>query len=164
MKKIFMMMALVAMTLTASAQDLKTFNGKLFSCQYPADFTALDQYADESFSAETDDRLSSFSVTVMNQNLTPQQMKEWIDYMKKDSEYSPWKVVGQGEIKGKQVSVRSEREKENDEGEMVTLVRYSFRLGTLGKKSFIGELKFQKTDEAKYKPLVDKIIASCKAK
>ena len=164
MKKIFVMMALMAMTLTVSAQDLKTFNGKLFSCQYPADFTALDQYADESFSAETDDRLSSFSVTVMNQNLTPQQMKEWIDYMKKDSEYSPWKVVGQGEIKGKQVSVRSEREKENDEGEMVTLVRYSFRLGTLGKKSFIGELKFQKTDEAKYKPLVDKIIASCKAK
>ena len=44
MKKIFMMMALVAMTLTVSAQGLKTFDGKLFSCQYPANFVAQEQW------------------------------------------------------------------------------------------------------------------------
>ena len=31
-------------------------------------------------------------------------------------------------------------------------------------KSFIGELVFPMSDEAKYKPLVDKIIDSCKLK
>ena len=45
MKKILMMVALVAMTVSASAQGLKTFNGKLFSCQYPADFKAQEQFA-----------------------------------------------------------------------------------------------------------------------
>lgn len=158
-----MMMALMAMTLTASAQ-LKTFNGKLFTCQYPADFKALDQYADYLFSAETDDRLSGFTVTLIQEDLTAQKMKEFIDSMKAQSEGSPWQIVGQAEIKGKQVTVRCEREKENDEGEMVTLVRISFRVGTLNKKSFTGELKFQKTDEAKYKPLIEKILTSCKAK
>ena len=144
MKKIFAILVLAAMTLTVSAQDaeLKSFNGKLFACQYPADFEAQTQITDESFVAEhaEDECMGSFSVSIMNQNLTPQQMKEWIDYMKANSEYNPWKVVGQGEIKGKQVIVRSECEKENDEGEMVALVKYSFRLGTSAKKSFIGEL------------------------
>lgn len=38
MKKIFLMMALAAMTLTVSAQDaeLKTYDCKPFTCQYPA--------------------------------------------------------------------------------------------------------------------------------
>lgn len=168
MKKFFAILALAAMTLTVSAQDaaLKSFNGKMFACLYPADFEAQDQITDESFYAEhpEDECMGNFSVTIMSQDLTPQVMKEWIDYMKKGSEYSPWKVVGQGEIKGQQVTVRSEREKEYDEGEMVTLVKYSFRLATSTKKSFIGELVFPKSEEAKYKPLVDKIIASCKLK
>lgn len=168
MKKFFAMLALAAMTLTASAQDaeLKPFNGKLFACQYPADFEARNQITDESFVAEhpEDECKGNFSVSVMSQDLTPEVMKEWINYMKAESEYRPWKVVGQGEIKGKQVTVRSEREKENDEGEMVELVKYSFRVATSAKKSFIGELVFPKSDEAKYKPLVDQIIASCQLK
>ena len=163
MKKIFMMMAFAAMTLTASAQ-LKTFNGKSFSCQYPADFKALDQYADYLFMAETDDRMCGFTLTLIQEDLTPRQMMLFVDKMKAESEDSPWKIVGKGEIKGGRVTVRSEREKDNDEGETVTLVRISFRVGTLNKKSFTGELKFLKSDEAKYQPLVDKIIASCKAK
>jgi hypothetical protein len=73
-------------------------------------------------------------------------------------------MVGQAEIKGNRVTIRSEREKENDEGETVTLVRISFKVGTLNKKCVSGELKFLKSDEAKYQPLIDKILASFKAK
>ena len=36
MKKIFAILAFAAMTLTVSAQGWKTFDCKLFSCQYPA--------------------------------------------------------------------------------------------------------------------------------
>ena len=82
MKKFFAMLALAAMTLTASAQDaeLKPFNGKLFACQYPADFEARDQITDESFVAEhpEDECKGNFSVSVMSQDLTPEVMKEWI--------------------------------------------------------------------------------------
>ena len=164
MKKIFAILAIAAMTLTASAQGLKTFNGKLFSCQYPADFKALDQYADYLFSAETDDRLCGFTLTLIQEDLNARLMGEFIRSQKAQMEDSPWTMVGQAEIKGNRVTIRSEREKENDEGETVTLVRISFRVGTLNKKSFTGELKFLKSDEAKYQPLVDKILNSCKAK
>ena len=163
MKKILMMVALMAMTLTASAQ-LKTFNGKLFSCQYPADFKAQEQFADYLFSAETDDRMCGFTATLIQENLTAQKMGEFIRSEKAKMEGSPWTMVGQAEIKGGRVTVRSEREKENDEGETVTLVRISFKVGTLNKKSVSGELKFLKSDEAKYQPLIDKILASFKAK
>ena len=164
MKKIFMMMALAAMTVSASAQGLKTFNGKLFSCQYPADFKAQEQFADYLFSAETDDRMCGFTATLIQEDLNARLMGEFIRSEKAKMEDSPWTMVGQAQIKGGRVTVRSEREKENDEGETVTLVRISFRVGTLNKKSFTGELKFLKSDEAKYQPLIDKILASFKAK
>ena len=77
MKKILVMMALMAMTLTVSAQ-LKTFNGKLFSCQYPADFKALEQYADYLFSAETDDRMCGFTATLIQEDLNARLMGEFI--------------------------------------------------------------------------------------
>ena len=46
----------------------------------------------------------------------------------------------------------------------VPAVKYSFGILTPKKNMFLGSLKFKKSDEAKYKPLVDKIIASCKEK
>ena len=48
-----MFVVLAAMTLIASAQNdgLKTFDGKMFSCLYPAEYVAEDPWMDEVFNA-----------------------------------------------------------------------------------------------------------------
>lgn len=161
-----MMLALAAMTLTASAQ-LKTFDGKLFSCQYPANFEAQEQWFDEAFNAKIENGVEFLSVSVTDLDMTSEQLKEWADGMKMMTESSfgeptGWKA-GAPVLKGKQVTFRAEGEEEIDDQKVPT-VKYVYCFVTPDKKCFSGELKFKKSDEAKYKPLVDKIIVSCKAK
>jgi hypothetical protein len=167
MKKIFAILAFAVMTLTVSAQGLKTFNGKLFSCQYPANFEAQEQWMDEAFNAKIEDSVEFLSVSVTDMDMTVQQLKDWADGMKMMTERSfgeptGWKA-GNVVVKGKQVTFRAEGEEEIDD-EKVPAVKYVYCMVTPQKKCFTGELKFKKSDEAKYKPLVDKILASCKAK
>ena len=166
MKKILTMMAFVAMTMTASAQ-LKTFECNLFTCQYPADFEAQEQWMEEAFNAKSDDEIGFLSVSVSDLDMTPEQLKDWGDGMKMMTESSfgeptGWKA-GTPVLKGKQVTFRAEGEEEVDD-EKVPAVKYVYCFITPEKKCFSGELKFKKSDEAKYKPLFDKILASCKAK
>lgn len=167
MKKIFAILAFAAMTLTVSAQNMKTFDGKLFSCQYPAEFEAEDQWDDEAFNAKGKDEVGFLSVSIGDQDMTVQQLKEWADGMRSMTEKSfgeptGWKA-GAATVKGKQVTFRAEGEEEVDDTK-VPAVKYVYLYVTPQKKCFSGELKFKKSDEAKYKPLVDKIIASCKSK
>ena len=167
MKKIFAILAFAAMTLTVSAQGLKTFDCKLFSCQYPANFEAQEQWMDEAFNAKIEDSVEFLSVSVTDMDMTVQQLKDWADGMKMMTERSfgeptGWKA-GNVVVKGKQVTFRAEGEEEIDD-EKVPAVKYVYCMVTPQKKCFTGELKFKKSDEAKYKPLVDKILASCKAK
>ena len=173
MKKFFMMMALAAMTMTVSAQGLKTFDGKLFSCQYPDNFEAQDQWFDESFNAKIENGVEFLSVSVTDLDMTSEQLKQWADGMKMMTESSlgeptGWKA-GAPVLKGKQVTFRAEGEEEvydseKDDYVKVPAVKFVYCMITPEKKCFTGELKFKKSDEAKYKPLLDKIIASCKAK
>ena len=166
MKKIFAVLAFVAMTLTASAQ-LKTFDGKLFSCQYPADFEAQEQWLDEAFNAKGTDEVGFLSVSLTDIDMTTEQLKRWADGMKMLTESSfgeptGWKS-GATVLKGNMVSFRAEGPVEVDE-EKVTAVKYIYCFVTPQKKCFSGEMKFKKSDEAKYKPLFDKILTSCKEK
>ena len=175
MKKIFMMMALAAMTLTVSAQGLKTFDCKLFSCQYPANFEAQEQWMDEAFNAKIEDGIEFMDVSLSDfgMDMTQAQLKEYAEGMKALIERSfgeptGWKC-GAVTLKGKQYSFRAEGEEEvydsdKEEDVKVPAVKYSFGIVTATKKMFLGSIKFKKSDEAKYKPLVDKIIASCKEK
>ena len=169
MKKFMMMMAFAAMCVTANAQDLKTFDGKLFSCQYPAAFEAQEQWMDDSFNAKIEDGVEFFSISVADQDMTPQYLKDWAEGMrgmveKSFGEPTGWKA-GPAVLKGKTVSFRSEGVEDPacDDSNIPT-VKITFCTVIDNKKTFCGELKFQKKDEAKYKPLVDKIIASLKAK
>ena len=173
MKKFFMMMALAAMTLTASAQDLKTFDGKLFSCQYPANFEAQEQWFDESFNAKVENSIEFLSVSVSDLDMSADQLQQWADGMKMMTESSfgeptGWKADAPV-VKGKQVTFRAEGEEEvydseKEEDVKVPAIKYVYCMITPEKKCFTGELKFKKSDEAKYKPLFAKIIASFKAK
>ena len=64
MKKILMMMAFAAMTLSASAQGFKTFDCKMFSCQYPANFEAQGQWMDEAFNAKIEDGIEFMDLSL----------------------------------------------------------------------------------------------------
>lgn len=167
MKKVFMFMLLAAMTLVASAQNtgLKTFDCKLFSCQYPADFEPQEQWMDNAFNAQIEDTPNFFSASVSEEEIeyTNEQLKEYGEGMRMMTEKSfdeptGWKA-GPLVIKGKSYYFIAEGEEDE-----VPAVKISYLVNTPNKRAFAGELKFAKKDEAKYKPLFDKIIASFKAK
>lgn len=160
-------MLLAAMTLVASAQNtgLKTFDCKLFSCQYPADFEPQEQWMDNAFNAQIEDTPNFFSASVSEEEIeyTNEQLKEYGEGMRMMTEKSfgeptGWKA-GPLVIKGKSYYFIAEGEEDE-----VPTVKISYLVNTPNKRAFAGELKFVKKDEAKYKPLFDKIIASFKAK
>ena len=177
MKKIFALLAFVAMTMTASAQGaagLKTFDCKLFSCQYPANFEPQEQWMDEAFNAKIEDDIEFFSASYMaGQDMTVQQLKDWGEGMRglverSMGEPTGWKA-GPISLKGKTITFRSEGEEEvwdSQKGEDVKIpaVKMSYCVVQPGKKIFSGELKFKKKDEAKYKVLFTKILTSFKGK
>lgn len=169
MKKFIMFVAFAAMCVAVNAQELKTFDGKLFSCQYPAEFEAQEQWMDDAFNAKIEDAVEFFSLSIADQDMNAQELKDWAEGMKglverSFGEPTGWKA-GAAELKGKTVMFRSEGEEDPvcDDNKIPT-VKFTFCTVTADKKTFCGELKIQKKDEAKYKALIDKIIASCKAK
>ena len=167
MKKVFMFMLLAALTMVASAQNpgLKTFDCKLFSCLYPADFEPQEQWMDNAFNAQIEDTPNFFSASVSEDELeyTNEQLKEYGEGMRMMTEKSfgeptGWKA-GPLVIKGKSYYFIAEGEEDD-----VPAVKISYLVNTPDKRVFAGELRFAKKDEAKYKPLFDKIITSFKAK
>lgn len=169
MKKIFAILAFAAMTLSASAQGLKSFDGKLFSCQYPANFEAQEQWLDEAFNAKVEDGIEFMELSLgdYGKDMTVAELKKYSEsakYLIERSMGEPtgWKC-GPTTVEGKTFTFRAEGEEEVDD-KKVPAVKYSFGILTPKKKMFLGTLRFLKKDEAKYKPLVDKIIASCKDK
>ena len=167
MKKVFMFVILAAMTMVASAQNagLKTFDCKMFSCLYPADFEPQEQWMDEAFNAKIEDTPNFFSASVSEEEIeyTDQQLKDYGEGMRMMTEKSfgeptGWKA-GPLVIKGKSYYFIAEGEEDD-----VPAVKISYLVNTPDKRVFAGELRFAKKDEAKYKPLFDKIITSFKAK
>lgn len=160
-------MLLAAMTMAANAQNpgLKTFDCKLFSCQYPADFEPQEQWMDNGFNAKIEDTPNFFSASVSEEEMeyTNQQIKDFGEGMRMMTEKSfgeptGWKA-GPLVIKGKSYYFIAEGEEDD-----VPAVKISYLVNTPDKRAFAGELRFAKKDEAKYKPLFDKIITSFKAK
>ena len=160
-------MLLAAMTMVASAQNpgLTTFDCKLFSCLYPADFEPQEQWMDNGFNAKIDDTPNFFSASVSEDEYeyTNEQIKEYGEGMRMMTEKSfgeptGWKA-GPLVIKGKSYYFIAEGEEDE-----VPAVKISYLVNTPNKRVFAGELRFAKKDEAKYKPLFDKIITSFKAK
>lgn len=172
MKKIFMMMALMAMTLTASAQDaeLKTYDCKPFTCQYPADYEAdEDPFFDTMFSAEKDET-HKMQMSLNDQKIASlQAFKAYTENIKKVNtvflgEPTGWKVDAPV-YKGMTMTIRRVKEEEYDEAGKVMMVAYDFAsVGSKTKRLFAGIIRYPLSEDAKYKPLIDKIVASIKEK
>ena len=167
-----MMLAFAAISLSVNAQDLKTFDGKLFTCQYPAAYEAQEQWLDEAFNAK--DKMDlGFDVTIGDDPLTAQQLKDWGEGMKGMIETSfgeptGWKA-SQPVLKGLTLTIRAESEQEvydeqKEEDVKVAQVKITFITVNAQKKTFSGSITFLKSEEAKYTALLDKMFASFKAK
>ena len=163
MKKVFMFVVLAAMTLIASAQNdgLKTFDGKMFSCLYPAEYVAEDPWMDEVFNAYVDGTPCHFNVGISPDVVfSDADIKNWGEGSVRDEKefMTGWKV-SPCVIKGKTVYFFSEGKQDN-----VQVVKAKFLVNTPSKHVFSGFFLFLKKDEAKYRPLIEKILASFKAK
>ena len=163
MKKVFMFVVLAAMTLIASAQSagLKTFDGKMFSCLYPAEYAAEEQWSDEVFNAYIEDTPCHFNVGISaDVEFSDADIKNWGEGKVGDLKefMKDWKVEP-CVIKGKTVYVISEGKEDN-----VPSIEVQYLVNTPSKHVFSGRFLFLKKDEAKYKPLIEEILASFKAK
>ena len=131
-----MFILLATMTLVASAQNtgLKTFDGKLFSCQYPADFEAQEQWMDNAFNAQIEDTPNFFSASVSEEEIeyTNEQLKEYGEGMRMLTEKSfgeptGWKA-GPLVIKGKSYYFVAEGEEDD-----TPVVKISYLVNTPNK-------------------------------
>ena len=143
MKKIFAILAFAAMTITANAQGLKTFDCKMFSCQYPANFEAQEQWMDEAFNAKVEDGVEFMELSLgeYGKDMTLAEMKKYsesVKYLIERSMGEPtgWKC-GPTTVKGKTFTFRSEGEEEVDDNK-VPAVKYSFGSLTPKKNNFLG--------------------------
>ncbi len=171
MKKIFAILAFVAMSLTVSAQDvaLKTYDCKPFTCQYPADFEAdEDPFWDTMFNAEKDEthKMDLSLNAVFIKSL--QELKAYAENLKKVNtvfmgEPTGWKVETPV-YKGMTMTMRRVKEEDIDGAKVMMVVYDIASVGSKSKKVFSGSIRFPLSDEAKYKPLIDKIVASIKEK
>lgn len=163
MKKVFMFVVLAAMTLIASAQNdgLKTFDGKMFSCLYPAEYAAEEQWTDDVFNAYVEGTPCHFNAGVSaDVEFSDADIKNWGEGTARDLKefMKDWKVEP-CVVKGKAVYVISEGKEDN-----VPSVQVKYLVNTPSKHVFSGRFLFLKKDEAKYRPLIEKILASFKAK
>lgn len=156
MKKILMMVALMAMTLTVSAQDVKTYEFEKFTAVYPADFE-LNMVWGECWGFKIgDDHL--YEVVIDPYCTTLNGLKDYGDYRKESMEEKGFKC-DEPVVQGNTVYVR---------GVNGNQVHYDFAVKDASlpeEEAFRGFFYCLTSDEAKYKPIfLEKLLPGLKLK
>ena len=124
MKKLFLMMvALLALSIAVHAQDVKTYQNKAFSIEYPANWQVTWD-GDTYVNIATDDDAITFSCTFNEMGPTKSQLKEAVDnwvYMTQ----SNGATVDQKLVKDDYALVRSIMTDDEDGTKTVTTTRGS---------------------------------------
>lgn len=160
MKKLFMLMAFVAMFITASAQDagMKWYADADMSFQIPEDFNVKDSDDDSFFAKGADDFGEIFAMlTTYATEMSVDYMNEHMLMDKNNAELDGWKCEDPV-IKGNVITMRSLGEEEADDAK-VKAVKMYFRVKS-GKKHLSGYIMFKQDEEAKMKPLFEKMLTS----
>ena len=166
-KAVTALVAMFTLSTAADAQitvDLSSYEGKYFTCQYPADFEADDDPVLENmFEAEMDEthhmQICLNDVTIAS----AQEFKEWTKNQQKSA------TIFSGEhtepvIKGMSMTMRMVKEQKiYEEKEMMCIYEFA-KVSPKSKKLFAGEIYFPLSDESTYKPLIDRIVDSLKEK
>lgn len=156
MKKIFAILALAAMTLTASAQDVKTYEFDKFIAVYPADFKEKIVWGDVDGFNIDDDHL--YEVVIDPYCCDLNGLKDFGIDRKESLEEKGFKC-DEPVVKGNTVYVR---------GVNGNKVRYWFAVKDAGlpdEQAFRGLFWCLTSDEAKYKPIfTEKMLPGLKLK
>lgn len=157
MKKILTMVAFVAMAMTASAQEMVTYNGAKFSVQHPKEYAdVIDSWTPDVVNEWKKDDNHYLSVWPDEySDATLDNLTSWGTMMKQDFEGKDegWKV-DEPVVNGKYLTIRMTA------GDVV---QYYYLIVEDG-LNFEGRMKFLVSEEAKYKPIFDAVIASIKKK
>lgn len=162
MKKFFMFVAFAAMCITASAQDLKTYDGPHSISQYPADFEpVVFSWSDEDGVViwKKDDQ-HSLEIIIQEDFSTVDDLASNGEYMKGEKEVdindnpSGWKT-GDVVVKGKIMYFRAVKD---------GICSYGFLVNFKDDDCFKGEMIFPESEETKYKPMLEKILSTLKKK
>ena len=158
MKKIFSILAFAAITLTANAQgEMVTYSGEKFSVQHPKEYAdVVDDWTPGVVNEWKKDDNHKLSVWPDEySDVTLENLNYWGDYKKQEFEEKDegWKV-DDPVVKGKCLTLRMTA------GDIVQYFYYVVDNGLV----FEGKMTFLTSEEAKYKPVFDAVLASIKKK
>lgn len=157
MKKILTMVAFVVLAMTASAQEMVTYDGEKFSVQHPREYKdVIDSWTPgvvNEWKKDDNHKLSVWpdeysDVTLANLNIWGPLKKS--EYEEKDE---GWKV-DQPVVEGKYLTLRMTA------GDVV---QYYYLIADDG-ITFEGKMSFLISEEEDYKPVFDAVITSIKKK
>lgn len=157
MKKILAFVAFAAMCMTASAQELKTFTGNKFVIQYPAEFKGeVDDWGGDTNVWKLDD--SHMMTCWYNDDACKVVEFEMYASVQKFGLEDKGMTCDEPVIKGNICTLRGVKDNQ---------VEYAYVVN-IGKANpsecLTGKFRCLKSDEAKYKPLFDKILSTMKLK
>ena len=164
MKKLLMFVAFAAFCITADAQSagMKSYADEHMSLEFPDVFVADDSSDEHAFSASSEEGIGDMSLLLEFNEKSADSMKDWaqsnIDFVEGDEEN--WKFDALV-IKDKMATLRSVGDYEWDDAK-VKVVRMYFLVNS-NKLHFKGNMTYKLDDEAKMKPLFEKMLASLKA-
>lgn len=158
MKKLFSILALAVITLTANAQgEMVTYSGEKFSVQHPKEYAdVVDDWTPGVVNEWKKDDNHKLSVWPDEySDVTLENLNYWGDYKKQEFEQKDegWKV-DDPVIKGKYLTLRMTA------GDIVQYFYFVVDNGLV----FEGKMTFLTSEEAKYKPVFDAVLASIKKK
>lgn len=158
MKKFFSILAFAAITLTANAQvEMVTYNGEKFSVQHPKEYADVvddwDPGVVNEWKKDDNHKLSVWPDEYSDVKV--EDFNYWGNYKKQEFEEKDegWKV-DDPVIKGKSLTLRMTA------GDIVQYFYYVVDNGLV----FEGKMTFLTSEEAKYKPVFDAVLASIKKK
>ena len=166
MKKILMFVAFAAMCITANAQEVKmtSYAGDLFSFEYHADWKSTENtLKDVAFRAN--DGVTMVEASSEWSAFDANDLKDWAAEMKERK--AIWSLKGGDVVTNGDISTIRFTGVQETYGSMGlvknNIVTISFAVNSNG-KTLTGDITYLQKNEAKMKPVVEKILASLKAK
>ena len=166
MKKFLMFVAFAAMCVTANAQEVKmtSYADEDMVFQYPADWKPTENTR-EDVAFEGKDGVSMVEVSARYGEFDADGVKEWA--AEKKERKAIWSLKGGDVVTNGDISTIRFTGVQETYGSMGlvknNIVTISFAVNSNG-KTVTGDITYLQKNEAKMKPVVEKILASLKAK
>ena len=173
MKKLLLSCVLaVACVLTVGAQDMKIWEGKLFSIAYPTASSVEDMDADAEpdmigilFAASLNDSELTINATYNVAGPTVGQLEEYANnlHFMHSGSFSDW-TCDKPVVKGNKLTMRKVSKDDPEYPDKDKFVEWDFAVIGSGTKGVAGTVKFPLDKEKEYTPYVNAVVNSVKIK